>query len=52
MFDLIDLSNTVLQQISLVHIDVDDIRIDIEPSPIPLLPVIHIDVQLDIRLGL
>lgn len=51
MFDLIDLGNTLIPQIPLVEIKIADIQIEIEPSPIPLLPVIHIDAKLDIRLG-
>ena len=51
MFDLLDLGNALIPQIPLVEIKIADIRIEVEPSSIPLLPVIHIDVQLDIRLG-
>ena len=55
MLDLMNIGNTILppipQQIPLLNIKVEDIRIDIEPSPIPLLPVIHIEAKLDIRLG-
>ena len=51
MFNLIDLENALIPQISLVEIKIADIRIELEPSPIPLLPVIHIDAKLDIRLG-
>ena len=51
MFDLIDLGNALIPQFHLVEIKIADIRIEVEPSPIPLLPVIHIDAQLDIKLG-
>ena len=51
MFDLIDLGNALIPQIPFVEIKIADIQIEVEPSPIPLLPVIHIDAQLDIRLG-
>lgn len=51
MFDLLDLGNTVLQQVPLVSIKIEDIRIDIEPSEYFPFPVIHIDAKLDIRLG-
>ena len=52
MFDLLDLGKVVLQQVPLVNIRIEDIRIDIEPSEYFPLPVIHIDAKLDIRLGL
>ena len=39
------------QQFPLLNIKVEDIQIDIEPSPILMLPVIHIGAKLDIRLG-
>lgn len=51
MFDLLDLGKVVLQQVPLVNIRIEDIRIDIEPSEYFPLPVIHIDAKLDIRLG-
>jgi hypothetical protein len=35
-----------------MEIKIAYIRIEIEPSPIPLLPIIHIDAKLDIRLGI
>lgn len=40
------------QQIPLLNIKVEDIRIGIEPSPVLLLPVIRIEAKLDIKLGL
>ena len=56
MSDLIKIGSSILppipQQISLLNIKVEDIRIDIEPSPILMLPVIHIGAKLDIKLGL
>ena len=51
MFNLLGLGNAVLQQVPLVNIRIEDIRIDIEPSEYFPLPVIHIDAKLDIRLG-
>lgn len=51
MFDLLVLGNALIPQIPLVEIKIADIRVEVEPSPIPLLPVIHIDAKLDIRLG-
>ena len=52
---MLDLMSTVLpqipQQLPLLNIKVEDIRIDIEPSPSSLLPVIRIEARLDIRLG-
>ncbi len=52
MFDLLDLGNALIPQIPLVEIKIADIRIEVEPSPIPLFPVIRIDAKLDIRLGI
>ena len=51
MFDLITLENAVLQSIPLLNINIEDIRIKIEPSEYVPLPVIRIDAKLDIRLG-
>ena len=55
MLDLMNIGSTILppipQQIPLLNIKVEDIRIDIEPSPILPLPVIRIEAKLDIRLG-
>ena len=55
MLDLMNIGNAILpplpQQVPLLNIKVEDIRIDLEPSPIMLLPVIHIQAKLDIRLG-
>lgn len=55
MLDLMNIGSSILppvpQQIPLLNIKVEDIRIDIEPSPVLLLPVIRIDAKLDIRLG-
>ena len=52
MLDLMNIGGTILPpQVPLLNIKIEDIRINIEPSAIPLLPVIHIDAKLDIRLG-
>ena len=51
MFDLIDMGNAVFQQIPLIKIIIEDVRIDIKPSEYLPLPVIRIDARLDIRLG-
>lgn len=55
MVDLMNVGSAILplvpQQIPLLNIKVEDIRIDIEPSPVLLLPVIRIEAKLDIRLG-
>lgn len=51
MLDLMNIGSDILPQVPLLNIKIEDIRIDIEPSAIPLLPVIHIDAKLDIRLG-
>lgn len=54
MLYLMSIGSTVLPPISkvpLLNIKIEDIRIDIEPSEIPLLPVIHIEAKLDIKLG-
>ena len=54
MLDLMNIGSTVLPpipQVPLLNIKIEDIRIDIEPSAIPLLPVIRIEAQLDLKLG-
>ena len=51
MLDLMNTGSNILPQVPLLNIKIEDIRIDIEPSAIPLLPVIHIEAKLDIRLG-
>jgi hypothetical protein len=55
MLDLMNIGSAILppipQQLPLLNIKVEDIRIDLAPSPILLLPVIHIEAKLDIRLG-
>lgn len=55
MLDLMNIGSMILppvpREIPLLNIKVEDIRIDIEPSPVPLLPVIHIGAKLEIRLG-
>ena len=52
MFDLIELNRTLPVKIPLLGINVGEIQIDIMPSGIFLLPFIHIEAKLDIRLGL
>ena len=55
MLDLMNIGSTILppvpREIPLLNIKVEDIRIDIEPSPILMLPVIRIGAKLDIKLG-
>ena len=51
MIDLMEIGKVLLPQIPLVEVKFSDLRIDIDPSPIPLLPAIHIDAQLEIKLG-
>ena len=55
MLDLMNIGSTILspipQQTPLLNIKVEDIRIDIEPSPVLLLPVIRIETKMDIQLG-
>jgi hypothetical protein len=51
VFDLVDFGKPVLQQLPLLNIKIEDIRIDIEPSEHFPFPVIHIDAKLEIRLG-
>ena len=54
MLDLMNIGNTVLPlipQVPLLNIKIEDNRIDIEPSAVPLLPVIRIEARLDIKLG-
>ena len=54
MLDLMNIGSTVLPpipQVPLLNIKIEDIRIDIEPSAIPMLPVIRIEAQLDLKLG-
>ena len=51
MLDLLNIGSDILPQVPLLNIRIEDIRIDIEPSAVPLLPVIRIEAQLDIKLG-
>ena len=51
MFNLIDLGSALIPQIPFMEIKIADIQIKVEPSPIPMLPAIHIAAKLDIRLG-
>lgn len=50
MLDLKNIGSSIFLQVPLLNIKVEDIRIDIVPSDIPLLPVIHIEAKFDIRL--
>ena len=51
MFDLAEIGNALLPQLPMLEVKLADIRIEVEPSGIPLLPVIHIEADLDIKLG-
>ena len=54
MSDLMNIGSCIIPpvpQIPLLNIKVEDIRVNIEPSAISLLPVIRIEAQLDIKLG-
>ena len=51
MLDLTNIGSSILPQVPLLNIKVEDIRIDIMPSEIPLLPVIHIEAKLNIKLS-
>ena len=51
MFDLIDIGGSILPQLPLLNIKIEDIRIDLAPSPVFPLPVIRIDAKLEIKLG-
>ena len=51
MPDLLCLENLLLPKNPAIDVRIRDIRIDIEPSEIFLLPKIHIDADLDIRIG-
>lgn len=48
MFEMMDLGS-VLPSIPGIGIRVSDLHIDVEPSDVFLLPIIHIDVRLEIR---
>ena len=52
MFDLMNLDCTLPVKIPLLDINVGEIQIDIMPSGVFLLPYIHIEAKLDIRVGL
>ena len=51
MLELMEIGNGILSQLPVLSLKIADIRIDVEPSAIPLLPVIRIDARLEIRLG-
>lgn len=51
MLDLTNIGSSILPQVPLLNIKIEDVRIDIEPSTVSLLPVIRIEAQLDIKLG-
>lgn len=51
MLELMEIGNGILSQLPMLSLKIADIRIDVEPSAIPLLPVIRIDARLEIRLG-
>ena len=51
MMELMEIGNGILSQLPVLSVKIADIRIDVEPSAIPLLPVIRIDARLEIRLG-
>lgn len=51
MLELMEIGNGILSQLPVLRVKISDIRIDVEPSAIPLLPAIRIDARLEIRLG-
>ncbi len=51
MFELMSLDCEMPIKVPLLDITVRDIQVEIRPSEIFPLPVIHIDAKLDIRLG-
>lgn len=52
MFELMNLEGTFPIKIPLLDITVGDIQVDIMPSGVFLLPIIHIEAKLDIKLGM
>ena len=52
MFDLMDLDVEIPVKIPLLDIKVADIQVEVRPSEIFPLPVVHIEAQLDIQLGI
>ena len=52
MFELMDLDVEIPVKIPLLDIKVADIQVEIRPSEIFPLPEIHIEANLDIRIGL
>lgn len=51
MFELMDLNFEIPIKVPLLDIKVGDIQVDIRPSEIIPLPIIHIEAKLDIQLG-
>ena len=52
MFELMNLDFEIPIKIPLLDITVGDIQVEVRPSEIIPLPVIHIEAQLDIQLGI
>lgn len=52
MFDLMNLDFEVPIKLPLLDITVGDIQVEVRPSEIFPLPEIHIEANLDIRIGL
>ena len=52
MLDLINLEWTLPIKIPLLDIKVADVQVDIIPSEWLILPIIHIEAKLDVRLGI
>ena len=51
MFELMDLNFEIPIKVPLLDIQVGDIQVEIRPSEIIPLPIIHIEAKLDIQLG-
>lgn len=52
MFELMNLDFEIPIKIPLMDVKVGDIQVEIRPSEIIPLPIIHIEARLDIQLGL
>ena len=52
MFELMNLDFEIPIKIPLLDVKVGDIQVEIKPSEIIPLPVVHIEAQLDIQLGI
>ena len=52
MFELMNLDFEIPIKIPLLNVKVGDIQVEIKPSEIIPLPVIHIEAQVDIQLGI